>query len=144
MADHKSCEGNHCIKCGQIIASTVKGSEDDKESARIICDNCYKYYDDPKNINAGTITVDIDCADALKGLKAIQREAKKATAALKELEEQQRKLTRRTIFNGEAKCPKCGSDKLTLEESLSYGKGVVKEKTECGDCGWSNHETPMR
>jgi hypothetical protein len=39
----------------------------------------------------GKLTVDIDCSDALKGLKAVTREAKKATAALKELEEQQSK-----------------------------------------------------
>ncbi|MCM3665522.1 hypothetical protein M3204_13980 [Mesobacillus subterraneus] len=41
----------------------------------------------------GQLTVDIDCSDALKGLKAITREAKKATEALKELEEQRRKLS---------------------------------------------------
>ena len=39
-----------------------------------------------ETLSAGTITVDIDCADALKGLKAVQREAKKATADLRELE----------------------------------------------------------
>jgi NAD-dependent SIR2 family protein deacetylase len=38
------------------------------------------------------LTVDIDCKEALKGLKAVTREAKKATAALKELEEQQSRM----------------------------------------------------
>jgi len=37
-----------------------------------------------------SIDVDIDCSEALKGLKAITREAKKATSALKELEQQQK------------------------------------------------------
>jgi hypothetical protein len=36
----------------------------------------------------GSLSVDIDCSNAIKGLKDIQRESKKATAALKELEEQ--------------------------------------------------------
>ncbi|MGN8647899.1 hypothetical protein ACTNEO_05090 [Gracilibacillus sp. HCP3S3_G5_1] len=90
MADNKSCVDNECIRCGK----TYKKSSD-KPSFRKLCDTCKseennKHYDDPKNINAGTITIDIDCQDALKGLKAIQREAKKATAALKELEGQQR------------------------------------------------------
>ncbi|MGM8213556.1 hypothetical protein ACLIBH_12335 [Virgibacillus sp. W0430] len=39
--------------------------------------------------SVGSFHVDIDCSNALKGLKAVQREAKKATAALKELEVQQ-------------------------------------------------------
>lgn len=36
--------------------------------------------------SVGQLHVDVDCSDALKGLKAIQREAREATAALKELE----------------------------------------------------------
>lgn len=35
--------------------------------------------------------ITIDVSDSIKGLKAIQREAKKSTAALKELEEQKKK-----------------------------------------------------
>lgn len=40
----------------------------------------------------GEITVDLDCSQALKGLKAITREAKQATAALEEVVEAQGKL----------------------------------------------------
>ncbi|UOQ93405.1 hypothetical protein MUO14_24050 [Halobacillus shinanisalinarum] len=40
----------------------------------------------PKKKSVDKLTVDVDCSDALKGLKAVQREAKKATAALKELD----------------------------------------------------------
>jgi hypothetical protein len=46
-----------------------------------------------KRRSMGSLTVDIECSEALTGLKAITREAKKATDALKELEEQQRKIT---------------------------------------------------
>jgi hypothetical protein len=42
--------------------------------------------------SSGTISVDIDCSEALKGLKAVTREAKKATSALQELEEQQKRI----------------------------------------------------
>lgn len=35
----------------------------------------------------GQLTVDLDCSEALTGLKALQREARKATQALRELEE---------------------------------------------------------
>lgn len=42
--------------------------------------------------SVGSFHVDIDVSDALKGLKAVQREARKATAALKELEAQQDKM----------------------------------------------------
>ncbi|USK56564.1 hypothetical protein LIS82_08870 [Cytobacillus solani] len=35
----------------------------------------------------GSLVVDIDCSEALKGLKAVTREAKKAAAALKEVED---------------------------------------------------------
>ncbi|WML44076.1 hypothetical protein [Neobacillus sp. PS3-40] len=40
--------------------------------------------------NTKSIKLDIDCSEALKGLKAIQREARKATTSLKELVEQQK------------------------------------------------------
>ncbi|SET42109.1 hypothetical protein SAMN05216389_1117 [Oceanobacillus limi] len=38
------------------------------------------------NVGNISIKVDVDCSDALTGLKAIQREAKKATQTLRELE----------------------------------------------------------
>lgn len=65
MADNKSCEGYQ--------ADPTRPKPPKPSSGRSI----------------GTLKVDIDCSDALTGLKAIQREAKKATAALKELEVQQ-------------------------------------------------------
>jgi hypothetical protein len=61
--------------------------------------------------SVGALTVEIDCSDALKGLKAVTREAKKATAALKELEEQQAKMNVQVQID-------CGS------------KGIAKELFE--------------
>lgn len=43
-----------------------------------------------KSISVGSFHVDIECSDAIKGLKAIQREARKATKELRELEEQKK------------------------------------------------------
>lgn len=43
-----------------------------------------------KKISDVAMVVDVDISDALKGLKAVQREARKATAALKKLEEQKK------------------------------------------------------
>jgi DNA-directed RNA polymerase subunit RPC12/RpoP len=43
------------------------------------------------------IGINVDCSEALTGLKAVTREAKKATAALKELEDQQEKMSRQPI-----------------------------------------------
>lgn len=45
-----------------------------------------------KTKSVGSFHVDIDCSDALTGLKAVQREAKKATHSLKELEKQQERM----------------------------------------------------
>jgi hypothetical protein len=47
---------------------------------------------DSRESNNGVRIITVDCSDALKGLKAVTREAKKATTALQELEEQQKKI----------------------------------------------------
>lgn len=39
-----------------------------------------------KYITAGNVKVEIDVSDAIKGLKAVQREAKKTASALREVE----------------------------------------------------------
>lgn len=46
--------------------------------------------DRAKSVGELTAKITIDVSDALTGLKAVQREARKATQALKELEEQQK------------------------------------------------------
>ncbi|SMQ75939.1 hypothetical protein SAMN05444673_2576 [Bacillus sp. OV166] len=44
------------------------------------------------NFGALKVKIDVDCSYALKGLKAVTREAKRATEALKELEQQQKNM----------------------------------------------------
>ena len=108
MAGNKSSEGKvttlECIDCGYREVFTERQF---KLVDGFQCDAC----DGPvlpaitkpgeevrnrktnnKSKSVGSFHVDIDCSDALKGLKAIQREAKKATQALKELEEQQKRV----------------------------------------------------
>jgi hypothetical protein len=46
-----------------------------------------------KNISSLKVKLELDCAEALKGLKAVTRAAKKATAALKELDDAQRNVS---------------------------------------------------
>lgn len=83
------------------------------------------------------LRVDIDCSDALKGLKAVQREAKKATAALKELEEQQKKVTGVITVNN-SKCPRCDGNRLeTLTMKELATNSLVSEESKCLDCGWT-------
>jgi DNA-directed RNA polymerase subunit RPC12/RpoP len=70
-------EGSNCPICtGALIPNSVIGID----------------YSSNKDFTVSQIKVDIDIADALKGLKAVTRAAKKATNALKELDEQQLKL----------------------------------------------------
>lgn len=105
MADMKSCEGKYttlecmvcgyrevftenqfkftdglrCCQCeGMVIPSRTRTGEE-------INNRRIKKQDNSRTI--GMLTVDIDCSEALKGLKAVQREAKKAAQALKEVEE---------------------------------------------------------
>ncbi len=103
MADNKSCEGKK-TSMSMIDYFNLLDSREDKKIVRTGKDErtgqYYVEYEDGTRKHAietdnslgesksiGTITVDIDCSHAIKGLKAIQREAKKATAALRELEE---------------------------------------------------------
>lgn len=51
-----------------------------------------KLGDSLSDVGEITAKLSIDCSDALTGLKAVQREARKATRSLKELEEQQKKV----------------------------------------------------
>lgn len=59
-----------------------------------------------KNLSALSVSLDVECSEALKGLKAVTRAAKEATAALKELGEQQNNLATtneiKLNINGEA------------------------------------------
>lgn len=88
-----------CLDCGQISKRYLSKQEYYEVTA---CPNCEgksvdlykiaKYKTDEKPSNSLKIKIDVDCTEALKGLKAVTRAAKKATVALKELEEQQKKI----------------------------------------------------
>lgn len=90
MADKQSREGlvMYCFPCNR--ESVVLPSDPRKDGRA--CSQCGGHLHVKRPIaiedtkSAGQIKLDVDCEDALKGLKAVQREAKKATAALKELE----------------------------------------------------------
>lgn len=83
MADNKSCEGKRSI---------------DKPSMTIRDDEYVKPLTPKKKGST-----DLDIPNTIKGLKAIQREAKKATAALKELEEQKKTHDRDVLIKTLAK-----------------------------------------
>ncbi len=42
--------------------------------------------------SVGQLRIDVDCSEAMRGLKAVTREAKRATAALEKLEEKRKQL----------------------------------------------------
>ncbi|MFS0822174.1 hypothetical protein [Bacillus sp. 1P02SD] len=105
MADMKSCEGKvttlECMVCGY---REVFSERQFRHTDGLRCNECdspvqtsitrpgekinnrrMKKQGNTKSI--GTFTVDINCSEALTGLKAIQREAKKTIKALKKVEE---------------------------------------------------------
>lgn len=69
----------------------------DRESREFTAEEGQKHYDALESISKTrgsrfsnlTVKVNVDCNEALTGLKALQREARKATQALRELEEAQ-------------------------------------------------------
>lgn len=102
MADKQSREADNVLyKCIECDSHTViKNGVDSKRC--FYCDgmldpmsltNLDVTNHSKKTINYGMVTVDIDVSDALTGLKAVQREARKATRSLRELEEQQKKVS---------------------------------------------------
>ena len=56
---------------------------------------------DQRELSGLTVKVNVDVAEAITGLKALQREAKKATAALRELEAAQQNITVTTESDAE-------------------------------------------
>ncbi|MBP1950282.1 hypothetical protein [Virgibacillus litoralis] len=96
-----------------------------------------------KTISAGTLIIMADVSDALKGLKAVQREAKKGTAALKELEEQQKRnntlsgYSPHTVVFDEmhTMCPLCGNPNTEERRTIARGTELV-----CLSCGWADNK----
>jgi Zn-finger nucleic acid-binding protein len=91
-----------CLCCNH--SEHIRGKKEDYSEVKV-CPKCNGAFVDTwkiakyqqsnsKNLSSLRVKIDIDCSDALKGLKAVTRAAKKATDALKELEEQQSKLAK--------------------------------------------------
>lgn len=68
----------------------------------------------------------LDCSEALKGLKAIQRDTKKATTALKEFDD----IKKHT-------CPKCDTISLDIN-TLTAERELYKVDKLCMNCGWKS------
>jgi hypothetical protein len=86
----------------------------------------YKLKDFSKKNSVGNLTVDVDASAALTGLKALQREARKATAALKELDD----IKKHT-------CPECNTISLNVETLTADGEIFLINKI-CKNCGWKS------
>lgn len=83
----KTKRGEEVLLCSLYSASRNRGA--------LLFQGGYTMADNKSsegNIKGISIQLDIDAFGAIKGLKAIQREARKATAALRELEEQKNKI----------------------------------------------------
>lgn len=93
-----------------------------------------KSSEDKKTVSAGTLIITADVSNAIKGLKAIQREAKKATAALKELDGVR---TNMAIFDEmHLMCARCGSTNREIIKLTEENGVVLAIKIKCTDCGW--------
>ena len=101
-----------------------------------------------KTISVGTVTVDIDVSGALKGLKAVQREARKAVAELKKLEtllELKGKLPGQIKTYGksvsmaaydEFHCPKCEGYNVEETTLRNIEGEELEHRINCLECGW--------
>ena len=85
-----------------------------------------------KNFDTKNFKIDVNVADALKGLKALQREARKAASEAKKLQSQT------MVFYDEFHCPKCKGNNLETTTLRTFGDEEVSERRDCLDCGWSN------
>lgn len=150
MAGNQSCEGKfttlECMECGYREVFT-EGQF--KFTDGLCCNVCegpvkpsitrlgekinnrrMKKQDNTRSV--GTLIVDIDCSEALKGLKAVQREAKRTVQALKEVEA----LKNRNITADDAivchayyECLTCGH-----KEKVYGKKEKYQEIRVCPEC----------
>lgn len=89
--EKKSCEDDKCSKCFRKL---YLGG---RESKGTLCNACFINREEREGMlsgidwasgkyqTVGNLRVNTDIPETIKGLKAVQREAKKTTAALKEL-----------------------------------------------------------
>lgn len=152
MADNKKSSKENilyqCLECKRhrVIKNGIDGSRCNYCDGHLIPigpTNLPSTREGKKTIHYGELTVGVDVSEAIKGLKAVQREAKKTTAALKELEEQQTRnqslpnikgYSPHTVVFDEMHhvCRRCGENKLKLQP---LGEGIKGVKLVCEDCG---------
>ncbi|WP_096269493.1 hypothetical protein [Paucisalibacillus globulus] len=167
MADYKSSEGKrmsviyYCIDCNHEYREITFDKKEYKEV--LVCPNCKGKVVDRWKVSkyAGgadfahskdfTVETQLDINGTIKGLKAIQREAKKATASLKELEEQKKESNRDVLIKTLAGLHGVPKEKLNNTEikftPLSKVEGfkpneVVFDEmhSTCPKCGSTNTE----
>lgn len=147
MADMRSCEGKmttlECMMCGYREVFTERQF---KFTDGLRCNEC----DSPvqasitkpgEKINnrrmnkrgnsksVGTLTIELDCSDALKGLKAVQKEAKKAAAALREVEKLTLQEPNEIVTHAHYECLICEH-----KEQIRGPKEEYKEVRVCPKC----------
>lgn len=103
-----------------------------------------------KKSSVGELKVNVDVSEAIKGLKAVQREAKKATAALKELEEETKKHNKNVLLETLANLHNIPKETLEKTKIKYTPLSKVEPKPEvivfdemhamCPRCGSTNRE----
>lgn len=119
-----------CIKCNHkaVLINGVDGNECNYCGGHL---NALCYTNLPATENQ---RIDIDCSSAIKGLKALQRETKKAIGALKELEGHKENFV---IFDEIHRiCPNCGGTDFETTEMEAENGTIVSCRIECMDCGY--------
>lgn len=125
MADKQSREENQCIHCGNQYRE--ENSKPFSEVGKLLEESGDK-------MGASLLRLSVDVSEALKGLKALQREARSTTKALKELEGKKATMTIVDEMNG--LCPKCNSH-ITTEDVYSLGcEQPLEQSRYCTECGW--------
>lgn len=99
MADNKSREDfvnviHQCLECGNhhVFENGVDGNVCDYCDGQLKARGLTNLPITKEKYDIGAFAVTADVSDALKGLKAVQREARKATQALKEFDLEQKRI----------------------------------------------------
>lgn len=157
MADNKSCEDKlttlECMECGYREVFTERQFEFTDGLRCYVCEGLVrpsitrpgeKIRNRRMKENIGETTAEagrriseslINISETIKGLKAIQREAKKATAALKELEGIRADMV---VFDEMHICLKCGSDEMENKKIVTdngLGIGIIRLCKKCDHGG---------
>ncbi len=126
MADNKSCEDKYriwkCVECGSRFGFPINDYKQDGFKCRI----CQGIVVEDEIVHCGVdfstgrdLSVRMDFSESIKGLKAIQSEARKATSSLKEFEQAYNKT--KSIAD------ECNVSSQELLAILAKGRGDLHE-----------------